>query len=95
MKLTPEQIKENEKKYWTRSAPADLYYSRDPTNPLVMHSTDRYVTNSCNISYSKTLRYTVFDWIQKDLRYTDFGQKPCRYGFLKKIPLVHKYLTRF
>ena len=46
MKLTPEQIKENEKKYWTRSAPADLYYHRDSTNPLVMHSTDRYVTNT-------------------------------------------------
>ena len=24
-------------------------------------------------------RYTVFNWIQKHLRYTDFGQKPCRY----------------
>ena len=45
MKLTPEQITENEKKIWTRSAPADLYYNRDPTNPIVMHSTERYVTN--------------------------------------------------
>ena len=46
MKLTPEQITENEKKIWTRSAPADLYYNRDSTNPIVMHSTERYVTNS-------------------------------------------------
>ena len=36
-------------------------------------------------------RYRVFDWIQKDLRYMDFGQKPCRYIFFeKKIPLVHR-----
>ena len=55
MKLTPEQIKENEKKYWTRSAPADLYYHRDSTNPLVMHSTDRYVTNTLRVS--RVLKY--------------------------------------
>ena len=49
MKLTPEQITENEKKIWTRSAPADLYYNRDSTNPIVMHSTERYVTNSFSL----------------------------------------------
>ena len=49
MKLTPEQITENEKKIWTRSAPADLYYNRDPTNPIVMHSTERYVNTNYSV----------------------------------------------
>ena len=40
-KLTPEEIIEQEKKVWIRSAPADLYYSRDRENPDIMKATDR------------------------------------------------------
>ena len=40
-KLTPEQIIAMEKQIWIRSAPADLYYERDPTNPTVMIATER------------------------------------------------------
>lgn len=34
-----EGILENEKKIWTRTAPADLYYYRDENNPKIMKST--------------------------------------------------------
>ncbi|KAL6440955.1 hypothetical protein ACFW04_003384 [Cataglyphis niger] len=34
-----EGILENEKKIWTRTAPADLYYFRDENNPKIMKST--------------------------------------------------------
>ncbi len=33
-----EEILEQEKKVWTRSAPADLYYERDAANPLVLRA---------------------------------------------------------
>lgn len=36
-----EEIIEQEKKVWTRSAPADLYYQRDPDNPLKMRATSK------------------------------------------------------
>ena len=41
MKLTPQEVLQNEKKVWTRSAPADLYYERDLTNPRILRSTER------------------------------------------------------
>ncbi|XP_043276130.1 ribonuclease 3 [Venturia canescens] len=34
-----DEIIENEKKVWTRTAPADLYYTRDENNPRIMRST--------------------------------------------------------
>lgn len=34
-----EGILENEKRIWTRTAPADLYYVRDENNPKIMRST--------------------------------------------------------
>lgn len=34
-----EGILESEKKIWTRTAPADLYYFRDEINPKIMKST--------------------------------------------------------
>ncbi|XP_046992547.1 ribonuclease 3 isoform X1 [Schistocerca americana] len=40
-KLKPEQILEHEKKVWTRSAPADLYYARDENNVKVMRATPK------------------------------------------------------
>jgi hypothetical protein len=40
-KLSPEQIIAMEKQIWIRSAPADLYYERDPVNPAVMRATAR------------------------------------------------------
>ncbi|XP_059350405.1 LOW QUALITY PROTEIN: ribonuclease 3-like [Daphnia carinata] len=39
--ITPEEIMENERKIWTRCAPADLYYTRDVANPRLMHGTDK------------------------------------------------------
>jgi ribonuclease-3 len=39
--LTPEEIIENEKKTWTRCAPADLYYARDLENPKLMRGTEK------------------------------------------------------
>lgn len=39
--LTPEEIIENEKKTWTRCAPADLYYVRDKDNPNLMQGTEK------------------------------------------------------
>ena len=39
--LTPEEIIENEKKMWTRCAPADLYYTREEANPRLMRGTER------------------------------------------------------
>ena len=35
------EILAQEKKVWTRSAPADLYYRRDPENPLRSLATDK------------------------------------------------------
>nr|CAD7256806.1 unnamed protein product [Timema shepardi] len=40
-KMKPEEIIEMEKRVWTRTAPADLYYSRDEKNPKVMRATPR------------------------------------------------------
>lgn len=34
-------ILENEKKIWTRTSPADLYYIRDENNPKIMKSTSK------------------------------------------------------
>lgn len=39
--LTPEEVIEQEKKMWTRCAPADLYYVRSDTNPRLMVGTER------------------------------------------------------
>lgn len=39
--ITPEEIMENERKIWTRCAPADLYYTRDVANPRLMRGTDK------------------------------------------------------
>ena len=36
-----EGILENERKIWTRTAPADLYYQRDENNPKVMRGTKK------------------------------------------------------
>lgn len=36
-----EGILENERKIWTRTAPADLYYSRDEKNPKIMRATTK------------------------------------------------------
>ena len=41
--MTPEEIIEQEKKVWIRSAPADLYYQRDPENPSVMRATEKNI----------------------------------------------------
>lgn len=40
-KLTPEEIIEQEKKVWIRSAPADLYYTRDRDSPGIMRATSK------------------------------------------------------
>jgi len=40
-KMSPEEIIEQEKKVWIRSAPADLYYERDRTNPCIMVATQK------------------------------------------------------
>ena len=37
-KMTPEEVIAQEKLIWIRSAPADLYYERDPANPTVMRA---------------------------------------------------------
>ena len=42
-KMTPEEIIEQEKKVWIRSAPADLYYQRDRENPSVMKATEKNI----------------------------------------------------
>ncbi|XP_046830662.1 ribonuclease 3 isoform X1 [Vespa crabro] len=39
--MGPEGIMENERKIWTRTAPADLYYTRDDTNPKIMKGTQK------------------------------------------------------
>ena len=39
--MDPKDIIEEEKKIWTRSAPADLYYQRDLQQPLMMRATER------------------------------------------------------
>lgn len=39
--MTHEQIIAMEKKVWIRSTPADLYYERDRSNPVVMRSTEK------------------------------------------------------
>ncbi len=51
--LTAEEIIENEKKTWTRCAPADLYYVRDLENPRLMRGTEK-------------LKFTI-DQFRKDL----------------------------
>ncbi|RLU22040.1 hypothetical protein DMN91_006419 [Ooceraea biroi] len=38
-----EGILENEKKIWTRTAPADLYYTRDESNSKIMRSTSKLI----------------------------------------------------
>ena len=50
--LTPEEIIENEKKTWTRCAPADLYYARDLENPRLMRGTEKL---KCTIDRFKTI----------------------------------------
>jgi len=42
--MTPEQVIEMERKVWTRSAPADLYYERDWQNPGIMKATERCIS---------------------------------------------------
>ena len=42
--LTAEEIIENERKTWTRCAPADLFYVRDENNPRLMKGTDKLQT---------------------------------------------------
>ncbi|XP_076653861.1 ribonuclease 3 drosha [Halictus rubicundus] len=37
--MGPEGIMENARKVWTRTAPADLYYNRDESNPKIMKGT--------------------------------------------------------
>ena len=39
--LTAEEIIENEKKTWTRCAPADLFYVRDESDPRLMKGTEK------------------------------------------------------
>ncbi|XP_076232216.1 ribonuclease 3 drosha [Calliopsis andreniformis] len=39
--MGPEGIMENARKVWTRTAPADLYYTRDDTNPKLMRGTPK------------------------------------------------------
>ena len=39
--MEPEAIINAEKALWTRSAPADPYYQRDPANPLMMRATQK------------------------------------------------------
>ena len=41
MKMSVQEIIEAEKKVWTRSAPADLYYAMDPASPLTMKATKK------------------------------------------------------
>ena len=41
LKLSPDEIIDQEKKIWTRSSPADLYYERDMNNPVVLKATPR------------------------------------------------------
>ncbi|XP_012275401.1 ribonuclease 3 [Orussus abietinus] len=41
--MGPEGILENERKVWTRTAPADLYYTRDENNPKVMRGTPKLI----------------------------------------------------
>ena len=40
-KLSPEEVIEQERKVWIRSAPADLYYERDRENPCIMRATHK------------------------------------------------------
>ncbi len=47
MKMSPEEIIEAEKKVWTRSAPADLYYQRDPNRPFLTRATQK-LTDLCD-----------------------------------------------
>nr|KAF7412907.1 hypothetical protein H0235_012758 [Vespula pensylvanica] len=41
--MGPEGIMENERKIWTRTAPADLYYTRDETNSKIMKEQQQHV----------------------------------------------------
>ena len=42
--MTPEEIIEQERKVWIRSAPADLYYQRDKENPNIMRATQKNIS---------------------------------------------------
>lgn len=46
--MGPEGIMENERKIWTRTAPADLYYTRDEINPKIMKGTQK-LRDLCNL----------------------------------------------
>ncbi|BES89263.1 ribonuclease III [Nesidiocoris tenuis] len=46
-KMTPEDIIEKEKHFWTRTAPADLYYVRSEDNPKVQKGTEKLL-NLCD-----------------------------------------------
>ena len=39
--MTPEEVIAAERAVWTRSAPADLYYTRDPARPATMQATPK------------------------------------------------------
>lgn len=39
--MGPEGIMKNARKVWTRTAPADLYYNRDESNPKIMRGTPK------------------------------------------------------
>lgn len=41
MRMSVQEIIAAEKKVWTRSAPADLYYAMDPASPLTMRATNK------------------------------------------------------
>lgn len=45
--MNHEEVLAEEKKIWTRSAPADPYYERDPNNPLMMRATSK-LTELCD-----------------------------------------------
>jgi ribonuclease-3 len=48
-----EGILEHERKIWTRTAPADLYYVRDENNPKIMRGTPK-LKELC-VSFKKLL----------------------------------------
>ncbi|XP_067003035.1 ribonuclease 3 [Anabrus simplex] len=55
-KMKPEEILEHEKKVWTRSAPADLYYIRDDENPKVMRATPKLQALTEKFDYNLVTR---------------------------------------
>ncbi|XP_012268888.2 ribonuclease 3 [Athalia rosae] len=46
--MGPEGIMAHERRVWTRTAPADLYYARDESNPKIMMATPK-LTELCSI----------------------------------------------